>query len=503
LALYKGEIEAIEDATLHGAMTIIFCKMLDWNSRLCLWNPMRDQTIQVFYNQALNTLVNYGVRATSYIETVLTNELTSERFAKIPSHVAARPAAMHSGVNDLYITDPPYGDAVNYHEITEFFIAWMRKNPPRCFREWTWDSRRALAIRGNGIDFRKSMVQAYQSLADNMPANGMQIVMFTHNSPAVWAGITMILWAAGLQVTAAWCIATEASSNIKQGNFVQGTVLLVLRTRFGTDNAWSNRLGRKIRSAIEIHIEPMTKLDDKERPNFTDADYQLGGYAAALEVLTQHKTLDNQDVMSELLSSDHSKTGSSIEKLLEDAKRVASEFLIPKKLDTFGRSASARRPSAKDIWSDSTAEERFFLKGLELESNGECRIGAYQDIARGFGVEGYRTHMGVAKANNARLKTACEWKGTQLTKRGDSVPETEGFGSSVVRHAFYGIYLAMEEDDLRVALNWFQKSMPDYWNRRKRLIGVLEYLATATTSWRADEANTARKLAGAVLNHGL
>ena len=32
--------------------------------------------------------------------------------------------------DDLYVTDPPYADAVMYHEITEFFIAWLRKSPP-------------------------------------------------------------------------------------------------------------------------------------------------------------------------------------------------------------------------------------------------------------------------------------------------------------------------------------------------------------------------------------
>jgi hypothetical protein len=31
---------------------------------------------------------------------------------------------------DIGITDAPYADAINYHEITEYFIAWLRKNPP-------------------------------------------------------------------------------------------------------------------------------------------------------------------------------------------------------------------------------------------------------------------------------------------------------------------------------------------------------------------------------------
>jgi hypothetical protein len=43
---------------------------------------------------------------------------------------------------EFFITDPPYADAVHYHEITEFFIAWLRKNPPPPFDQWTWDSRR-------------------------------------------------------------------------------------------------------------------------------------------------------------------------------------------------------------------------------------------------------------------------------------------------------------------------------------------------------------------------
>ena len=31
---------------------------------------------------------------------------------------------------DIGITDAPYADAINYHEITDYFIAWLRKNPP-------------------------------------------------------------------------------------------------------------------------------------------------------------------------------------------------------------------------------------------------------------------------------------------------------------------------------------------------------------------------------------
>lgn len=44
----------------------------------------------------------------------------------------------------------------------------------------------------------------------------------------------------------------------------------------------------------------MLALDDKEDPNFSDADYQLAAYAAALRVLTQYKGIEDIEIAYEL-----------------------------------------------------------------------------------------------------------------------------------------------------------------------------------------------------------
>ena len=75
------------------------------------------------------------------------------------------------------------------------------------------DSKRALAVKGTGEDFKQSMVEIYKSLAEHMPDSGMQIVMFTHQDVSVWADLALILWAAGLKVTAAWTVATETEAS--------------------------------------------------------------------------------------------------------------------------------------------------------------------------------------------------------------------------------------------------------------------------------------------------
>ena len=87
---------------------------------------------------------------------------------------------------------------MKYEEILEFFIAWLRKNPPPEFANWIWDSRRSLAIKGEGEDFRRGMVAAYKRMTECMPDNGMQVIMFTHQSGSIWADMANIVWASGL-----------------------------------------------------------------------------------------------------------------------------------------------------------------------------------------------------------------------------------------------------------------------------------------------------------------
>lgn len=270
-----------------------------------------------------------------------------------------------------------------------------------------WDSRRELAIKGEEKAFRQAMVAAYSAMAAHMSENGLQVVMFTHQDVGVWADLAEILWASGLQVTAGWCVATETEKAFSAGNYVQGTVLLVLRKRLGEERGYLARLQRPVEDAVREQLAAMRALDDKEHPNFADADYQLAAYAAALKVLTRYAVIDGKPVASEVLRDRRRGEGSEVERLLDRARRRASDFLVPEGLP---------RP----VWGELGSEERFFLKGLELERTGEVRIGAYQEMARGFGVEDYRAMLATTKANQVRLKTAGEFGHRDLKRAGST-----------------------------------------------------------------------------------
>lgn len=479
IGLCLAELLKLQSLVESVACLLMIGRFAERNSKLCGVDPSRDGIRNTFANQALNTNAQYGVQGASGLSDY---SLEVQNFTLPKSQVYALDARTCKTTLDCWITDPPYADAINYHELSEFFLAWYGKSLVKLFPDWYSDSKRALAITGRTDNFRKSMVECYRNLADRMPVNGSQVVMFTHQDAGVWADLALILWASGLRVTAAWCISTEASSALKEGNYVQGTVLLVLRKQTSDETAFLDEVYPKVELEVKRQLDSMLALEDEEDPNFGDTDYQLAAYAAALRVLTQYKNIEDIDVAYEL-SKPRKKGGdkSEIEKVIDEAVKIACDYLVPKGFDTF-------------VWKNLTPEERFYLKGLDIESHGEYRTGAYQELARGFGLKDYKPFLESGKANQTRLKTATEFGSKTL---GDL-----GFAASLVRNALFAIRETVRHESTQQGKSWLRAEVRDYWNQRKNLIEILRYLSTMGFKmghWAID-AKAAELLAGALEN---
>jgi len=466
------------------ALALFVGRLTNWSSRLCNWNNdgANEKTDQTFTNQALNTLANYGCRATLSLDTAWLLRLPSSKVYGFHK-VAACDAREISDPADIWITDPPYADAVNYEEIADFFLSWYCGFIKNWLPSWHADSRRALAVKGKGTGFATAMVDSYRRLAKyTSSAPGFQIVMFTHQDAGVWADLSLILWAAGLRVSAAWCVATETQIGIRQGNYVQGTVLLVLRKQTNDEKAFLDEVYQEVESEVRRQLDSMHDLDDAKDPNFSDTDYQLAAYAAALRVLTAKK-IEDIDVVYELSKSRKKGEKSPVEDVIERAVKIACDHLVPKGIDTH-------------LWKSLTGLERFYIKGLELESHGEHRTGVYQELARGFGVEEYKPFLASTKANETRLKTATEFGRKEMSDN--------GFGATLVRHALFSALKTTEAESTRDGITWLMTEVKDYAANRQRVIEILEFLATLRQNasmphWHKD-AEAAGLLAGALRN---
>lgn len=259
---------------------------------------------------------------------------------------------------------------------------------------------------------------------------------------------------------------------------------MVLRKQNSDDTAYLDELYPEIEDEVKNQINSMRDLDDKDDPNFSDQDYILAAYAAALKILTSYKNIEDIDVQHELLKSD---SNSPIVNIINEAKRIAFDYLTPKGFDSY-------------TWKTLLPEERFYIKGLDTEKEGVYKISAYQELGRGFGVREYSDMMASTKANQSRLKTASEFA-MKYTN------DNSKFGHSVLRNVLIALYKSSKDEDANKGKAWIKNEVEGYWNERSKIVEILNYISTLEyienmKHWEKD-AKSAKILLELVKNDGV
>jgi putative DNA methylase len=475
--LVGGLVNHFSDARLKFGLT----QVLNRNSRLSHWDYANVKA--VFYNQALSTLYNYGCRGFLDCVGLIADGLKSFPIQKGQLvEVEEVDATQESRSADVFVSDPPYGDAIK-EEILDFFIAWLRKNPPSEFADWIWDSRRSLAIKGEDEDFRRSMVAAYKRMTECMPDSGIQVIIFTHQNGSIWGDMANIVWASGLQVTAAWYVATETDSALRAGSHVKGTVLLVCRKRQGLPKTTRDDLAWELQEEVEAQVRALTGLNQEARGLyrnenvFEDADLQMAGYAAALRVLTRYAIIDGRDMTAEAIRPRVRGETTFVDGLIAFAVDTANQCLVPPGI-------------AKGHWDGLTSAERFYLKLVDLEARGLKTLDNYQNFAKAFKVRDFRALMASQKANQARLKSAVEFGKTEMS-------DSSELHQSVLRAVLYAMMELVKNVDSNEVLAHLTLNVPDYYanqTQRHLVVELADYLARKLETQRPDEASAARIL---------
>lgn len=469
---------------IRPALTLNLGNLINQSARLCRWNPAGNQSVEVFYNQALNTFINFHGRAWSMMVNPV-NSTHRNRPATGSTKFALQDSRLLGDSCDIWITDPPYADAVNYEELSEFFLSWYKPHLQSCFPERYTDSKRDQAVKGEDAGFRISMSECYSNLTQHMPDNGLQVLMFTHKDTDVWEDLALIMWSAGLQVKQVWSIATEKQAGaIKKGNYVQATYNMVLRKRpSDAPMGFVDLVIPQIKIRVEQVIRHMRDSQVQSgglNCGYTDTDYLLAAQAVAAEVVTGFSSIDGIDLDEELRTPNKQRGNSVLRDMMNQAKRTAVDFLVP-----LGLEAQLKRSpdgtSAYQFWRSLAPEEKFLLKSLELEAAGVSKIGAFQDLGRAYGIANYEELLGPVAANDARSKLPAEFPRPDLT-RWDDVPANEraGFAHSVTRHLYHALKQLAEGADSDRAVKHLVDCTNFWPDRQGKHLVILAYLYQTT-----------------------
>jgi len=133
------------------------------------------------------------------------------------------------------------------------------------------------AIKGKDDAFEFGLGEALQRIEENTIDDGYVAIMFTHQSTQVYAALVNMLLQTNLRVLNAWSVSTETEAGgLKEGNYVQSTVTIVLQKAPGKNLSVDER-ARYIYSAPKGSI---ILLHSKER--------DMDALSKALPVLLKH-----------------------------------------------------------------------------------------------------------------------------------------------------------------------------------------------------------------------
>jgi len=475
-----------KEEKLVGMLGVNRCA--DFSSRLSKWNINKDIPDVTFYNQALNTLYNYGARGLPFLTSVWYVRI-SEAVKSFAGLVEPRDAKLLNHPAHIWLTDPPYADAINYEEISEFFLAWDKKWLSELFPDWYTSSMRDKAIKGKDDAFEFGLGEALQKIEENTIDDGYVAIMFTHQSTQVYAALVRTLLQTNLKVLNAWSVSTETEAGgLKEGNYVQSTVTIIMQKdpKSRKQLAFPQDLILSTRNEVQRQINQMLEVEKASGGTlFSPADFELAGSYASLRVLTSYNLQANQK---------------EIEQFIDDMRQYASSLVLPTGLKVLNLDLD----EAKDFWNRLNPYEKYYIRGLELERIGERKLKAFQDTAKSLQVYDYNKLLADTRPNKARLKTAWELGQGRLS------PE-HAFSNTDLFRVLHALYVARKKADeegdetfgIEAGFEWLRQAFGlEYFSKKSKIELLLRYIAQfkdfmGMDYWR-DDARIASHIADRV-----
>lgn len=446
-------------------------RALEFNCKLARWlGAAGVEAGSNKANQALNTLFNYCARGSK----TLSSTPSALPITSATGLIENKSAGSLSKPQNFWLTDPPYADAINYDELSEFFLAWVEKKIPKLFPEWSTTSSRHKAVRGKGESFATTISDIYRNLKDHTLPGGAQTIMFNHSSNEVWGEMTDILIRSGLEVTSLWSIRTETENASKgKGNYVQATYLIQVKAR---DD--SRPPGMKASVLLEVlreterQVASMQSLNKGEQLLFNMSDFALAGKTAQMKVLTR---------CNKFVGVPQAEIKNFAQEMGRKAEEHVSRMLIPEGF-------------CAETWSELTGPERFYLSTVAAEAEGNTSLQSIQDAGRLY-MEGRNTKdlVEVESANAARLATPEE------ARARDSVLGL--FGENLLAPAFRAVWQTIRKDPEegnRILKEAFPDNLADKVGAIKEILEWMGSLEMEHWAPSAQAANALRNIAGRI-----
>ncbi|UCE15055.1 MAG: DUF1156 domain-containing protein [Candidatus Heimdallarchaeota archaeon] len=138
---------------------------------------------------------------------------------------------------DLFISDPPYADNVNYSELSDFFYVWVRlvlKDRYQWFlAKETPKEAEAIISQDRPLNYYDKLVGIFQGVKTKLKSDGLLVFTFHHSDKHTWVKLADVILRSGFQVVKTYSVPSEARNvlNMQKKKAIAFDLIIVCRSK--------------------------------------------------------------------------------------------------------------------------------------------------------------------------------------------------------------------------------------------------------------------------------
>jgi hypothetical protein len=285
---------------------------------------------------------------------------------------------------DLVITDPPFGELMQYAELADFFYVWLRlllkgKYPSVYATEHTPKSMEAVANPYREPEdpdgfYQRLLTQCWREAHRILKPGGLLAFTFHHSEDEPWVAVLESLFDAGFYLEATYPIRSDETKG--EGQFgsqkIEYDIIHVCRKR--TEEPKPVSWGRMRREVMADVRQLQAMLENHAKEGLPAADLQVIRRGKALEYFSRHygkvyvdegRTISVRDALvgiNQLIDEDADKG--------KEPPPVNAEPITRQFLRTFGNAPELKRDQLQKFLKGSiTTPDEFVQRGWCSEKN--------------------------------------------------------------------------------------------------------------------------------------
>ena len=220
------------------------------------------------------------------------------------------------GTIDLVITDPPFGEIMQYAELSDFFYVWLNivlgKDYPKCF-DGDYSPKALEAVsnpfrQDDPENFYCSVLSAcWKESARVLKPGGLLAFTFHHDKDGPWVSVLQSLFESGLCLVGTFPIRGDASKGDAKVSFgaekVEYDIIHVCRQR--TEDPKPISWAKLRRQVLQDVRDLQVLLEHHQEEGLPEADLQVIRRGKALEHFSRHygKVYKDQDTPMSVLEA--------------------------------------------------------------------------------------------------------------------------------------------------------------------------------------------------------